>query len=241
MILSRIISIVIGYICGLFPTGRLVGRSHETDLSKEGSGNTGMTNSIRVLGWKAGIIVFIGDFVKTVIPMLVIWLIYRNRAPELVHLLMLYAGVGAILGHNFPFYSKFKGGKGIVCSCATIIFFDWRLSFICAALFFGTVIPTGFMSIGSLGILSGFFVQVIVFGQLGLLHVGAQYLAEVYIVAAIMTAVGFFMHRENIRRLATGTERKFNSGHGKEQDHTEIPPEEGGQADEVSGRPQEEP
>ncbi len=221
MILSRIISLIIGYICGLFPTGRLVGRKNQTDLTQEGSGNTGMTNSIRVLGWKAGIVVFIGDFVKTVIPMVVIWLIYRNVYPELVKLLMFYSGLGAILGHNFPFYSKFKGGKGIVCSCAAIILFDWRMAPICAFLFFVTVIPTGFMSIGSLMILSGFFAQTIVFGQLGILHVGAQFLMETYIVVAIMVAVGFFMHRENIKRLATGTERKFNSGHREKEENGE--------------------
>ncbi len=221
MILSRIISLLLGYICGLFPTGRLVGRRHDTDLSKEGSGNTGMTNSIRVLGWRAGIIVFAGDFIKTVLPMVIVWLIYRYQYPELVKLLMLYSGVGAILGHNFPIYAKFKGGKGVVCSCATIILFDWRMAPICAALFFATVIPTGFMSIGSLGIISGFMVQTIVFGQLGILHVGAQFLMETYIVAAVMTAVGFWMHRENIKRLATGTERKFNPGHRSESSETE--------------------
>ncbi len=230
MILSRIISIVIGYICGLFPTGRLVGRSHDTDLRKEGSGNTGMTNSVRVLGWRAGIIVFIGDFVKTVLPMVVIWLIYRNVYPELVKLLMLYAGIGAILGHNFPIYAKFKGGKGVVCSCATIILFDWRMAWICAAAFFATVIPTGYMSIGSLCIFSGFFVQTIVFGQLGVLHVGAQFLLETYIVVAFMTALGFWQHRENIKRLATGTEHKFNP-RSRSKDKAETAQEEQETAD----------
>ncbi len=215
VILSRIISIVIGYICGLFPSGRLVGRANETDLSKEGSGNTGMTNSIRVLGWRSGVIVFAGDFFKCMIPIIVIWLIYRHIYPDMVKLLMLYTGVGAILGHDFPVYAKFKGGKGIASSCAAIIGFDWRMAPICAALFFVTVIPTGFMSIGSLGILSAFVVQTVVFGQLGLIHVAAHFLPEIYILSAVMAGVGFWQHRENLKRLANGTENKFNQGKRK--------------------------
>ncbi len=212
MIASRIISILLGYACGLFPTGRLVGRANETDLRKEGSGNTGMTNSVRVLGWKAGLIVFFGDFFKTVIPIMIVWAVYHNRYPEIVWLTMLYAGLGAILGHNFPFYAKFKGGKGVACSCAAISFFDWRMAPICAALFFIAAIPTQYVSLGSLGILVGFFVQTIVFGQVGILRVAAPFLLETYILAGVMMGLAFFKHRENIQRIANGTERKFREG-----------------------------
>ncbi len=210
MILSRVISIILGYVCGLFPTGALVGRAHQTDLTKEGSGNTGMTNSVRVLGWRAGVIVVIGDLIKTIVPIMIIWAIYHNRYPDFFWVLMLYAGSGAVLGHDFPFYKKFKGGKGVVTSCAAFAFFDWRLAPICAALFFILELPTGYVSLGSLGIYAGIFVQVIVFGQLGILHGGTLFLAETYIVTAIMTGVGFFVHRENIKRLINGTERKFH-------------------------------
>lgn len=221
MILSRVIGLVLGYIFGLFPTGMLVGKAHQTDLKKEGSGNTGMTNSIRVLGWKAGVIVFLGDFFKAVVPMIIVLAVFRNREPDAVKLLMLYAGTGAVLGHNFPFYAKFQGGKGIACSIGTIIAFDWRMAPICAALFFLTVVPTGFMSLGSLGILSGFFVQTIVFGQLGLLHVNASLLPELYVLAAILTALAFLRHRENLKRLASGTENKFAPSK-KENKETEV-------------------
>ncbi len=217
MILSRVISIILGYVCGLFPSGILVGRAHQTDLTKEGSGNTGMTNSVRVLGWRAGAVVFLCDLLKTVVPVMVIWAIYHNRYPGFVWVLMLYAGLGAILGHNFPFYRKFKGGKGVACSCVAIGFFDWRLAPICAAMFFILELPTGYVSLGSLGILSAFFVQTIVFGQLGILHGGAPFLAEIYILAAILTGVGFFMHRENIRSMINGTERKFHPRKDRKQ------------------------
>lgn len=209
MILSRVIGLVLGYVFGLFPTGILMGKAHNTDLKKEGSGNTGMTNSIRVLGWRAGVIVFLGDFFKAVVPVIIIWAVYRNVYPDAVKLLMLYSGTGAVLGHNFPIYAKFKGGKGIACSIGTIIAFDWRMAPICAALFFLTVLPTGFMSLGSLGIIIGFFVQMIVFGQIGLLNLGAQFLPELYVLAAFLTALAFIQHRGNLRRLAAGTENRF--------------------------------
>ncbi|MCC8028483.1 MAG: glycerol-3-phosphate acyltransferase, partial [Lachnospiraceae bacterium] len=205
MILSRVIGLVLGYVFGLFPTGILMGKAHNTDLKKEGSGNTGMTNSIRVLGWRAGVIVFLGDFFKAVVPVIIIWAVYRNVYPDAVKLLMLYSGTGAVLGHNFPIYAKFKGGKGIACSIGTIIAFDWRMAPICAALFFLTVLPTGFMSLGSLGIIIGFFVQMIVFGQIGLLNLGAHFLPELYVLADFLTALAFIQDRGNLRRLAAGT------------------------------------
>lgn len=209
MIVSRIIGLVLGYIFGLFPSGTLVGRAYHTDLRKQGSGNTGMTNSIRVLGWKAGVIVFFGDCLKAAAAMAIIWVLYKDTYPQAVKLLELYAGVGAVLGHNFPFYAKFKGGKGIACSVGIVFGFDWRMVPVCTILFLLSVVPTGFMSLGSLGILSGFFIQTIVFGQLGLLKVGAAFLPEVYVLSGILTVLAFWQHRENLKRLKAGTENKF--------------------------------
>ncbi|MCD8156784.1 MAG: glycerol-3-phosphate acyltransferase, partial [Clostridiales bacterium] len=175
----------------------------------EGCGFRGRSPAIRGLGWKAGVIVFFGDCFKAVFAMVIIWLLYRNTYPEAVKLLELYAGVGAVLGHNYPFYAKLKGGKGIACSVGIVFASDWRMVPICAVLFFLAVVPTGFMSLGSLAILSGFFVQTIVFGQLGFLKVGADFLIELYVVTGILTGLAFFQHRGNIKRLASGTENKF--------------------------------
>ena len=102
-----------------------------------------------------------------------------------------------------------RQGKGIASSVGIIFTFDWRMVPICAILFFASVVPTGFMSLGSLGILSGFFVQTIVFGQMGWLKIATQFLPEVYVLTGILTALAFWQHRTNIKRLATGTENKF--------------------------------
>ncbi len=217
MITCRLLGLVLGYVFGLFPTGKIVGKCYRTDLKKSGSGNEGMTNSIRVLGWKAGVIVFFGDCFKTVFAMVIIWLLYRNSHADAVKLLEMYAGIGAVLGHNYPVYAKFKGGKGISSSVGVIFTFDWRMSILCAICFFVAVIPTGFMSLGSLAILSAFFVQTIVFGQLGLLHLGAQYLPEMYVLVGLLTALAYYQHRENLKRLMSGTENKFRPGSGKKE------------------------
>lgn len=209
MLVTRILCVVLGYIFGLFQTGVIYGKLNNFDLRKSGSGNSGMTNAIRTKGWKVGIIVFLGDSLKCVAAIVIVWLLFKERLPEMVKLLELYAALGVILGNNFPFYLKFKGGKGIACSVGMVFSTYVFMVPICAILFFATVVPTGFISIGSLMIISSYLVQTIVFGQLGFLSVASGYLPELYIVVAVITAIGFIRHKDNIKRLATGTEKKF--------------------------------
>lgn len=209
MLVTRILCVILGYVFGLFQTGVIYGKLNNFDLRKSGSGNSGMTNAIRTKGWKVGIIVFLGDSLKCVAAIVIVWLLFKERLPEMVKLLELYAALGVILGNNFPFYLKFKGGKGIACSVGMVFSTYVFMVPICAILFFATVVPTGFISIGSLMIISSYLVQTIVFGQLGFLSVASGYLPELYIVVAVITAIGFIRHKDNIKRLATGTEKKF--------------------------------
>lgn len=78
MVVFRIISALLGYLFGLFPTGVLYGNAHHVDIRSKGSGNTGTTNSLRVLGWKAGVIVFLGDCLKAVAAMVIIWFVAKR-------------------------------------------------------------------------------------------------------------------------------------------------------------------
>ena len=121
MILARLISILIGYLFGLFETGYFYGKMYGIDIRKQGSGNSGATNTLRTLGKKAGIITCLGDILKTVLAVIVARAIFKDRYPDGVMLLGLYAGFGAVLGHNFPFYLKFKGGKGVACTGGTVL------------------------------------------------------------------------------------------------------------------------
>ena len=209
MIVARVIAVAIGYVFGLFQTGYLYGKSQGIDIRNEGSGNAGTTNSLRVLGVKAGLITFAGDLFKAIFAVLLVEALFGKTYPEAVKILGLYAGFGAVLGHNFPFYLKFKGGKGIACTSGMILAVCPMAAPICLFLFIVSIAITRYVSLGSILVVVSYLIQVIVFGQLGYLNVDAAYLPEFYIVSACFTAMALWRHRANIKRLLTGTENKF--------------------------------
>ena len=110
--MERLVCLAVGYLFGIFQTGYIYGRVHGIDIRKYGSGNSGSTNALRVMGKKAGLTVFLGDFLKTVIPCMAVRFVFKDQ-PDYAYVYMLYIGLGVILGHNYPFYLHFKGGKGI--------------------------------------------------------------------------------------------------------------------------------
>ena len=123
-------------ICrGLFQTSYIYGKAHGIDIRDYGSGNAGTTNALRTLGRKAGAITFLGDCFKCVVAVLIVWLIFGKTQGENFKLLGLYAAAGTILGHNFPFYLKFRGGKGIAATAGLLFSFDWRLMLVALAVF----------------------------------------------------------------------------------------------------------
>lgn len=209
MITARVIALIIGYVFGLFQTGYLYGKSQGIDIRKEGSGNAGTTNSLRVLGWKAGLITFAGDLFKAIFAVLVVKAIYGNTYPDAIKILELYAGFGAVLGHNFPFYLNFKGGKGIACTSGMILAVFPLAAPICLVLFIGSIAITRYVSLGSILVVISYLIQVLAFGQMGYLHMDAAYLPEFYIVSACFTVMGLWRHRANIKRLLNGTENKL--------------------------------
>lgn len=212
MVIARIVSLVIGYVFGLFQTGYFYGRSQGIDIHNEGSGNVGTTNTLRVLGIKAGLITFLGDLFKAIFAVLIVYFIFRGGYPDSVKVLELYAGFGAVLGHNFPFYMHFKGGKGIACTSGMILAVCPQAAPFCLALFIITVAVTRYVSLGSVLVVAFYLIQVIVFGQAGwLFGLSGATLIEFYIVSACFTAMALWRHRENIVRLLHGTENKLGA------------------------------
>lgn len=207
--MERLICIAIGYVFGLFQTGYLYGKMHHIDIREHGSGNAGTTNTLRTLGWKAGVITFLGDCLKCVAAIVLVRFLF-SKGDYPVALFGMYAGLGAVLGHNFPFYLKFKGGKGIA-STAGIIVATNPVMIVVSALIFGTVVGiTRYVSLGSLVLMVSFVIQVVVYGQMGGFGLEGAPLYELYAVAVVLMIFAFVRHRENIARLLNGTENKFS-------------------------------
>ena len=209
MILARIVCLVIGYVFGLFQTAYFYGKAHGIDIRKHGSGNSGTTNALRVLGTKAGLIVFFGDCLKCILAVVLVKLIFGAQYPDARYLLAIYAAAGVILGHNFPFYMSFKGGKGIAATAGLILAFHPYFIPMGVILFFGVFLITHYVSLGSLLIYAGLLVEMIICGQTGVFGDMTQpHLIELYIVTAVLTVMAFWRHRQNIVRLVKGEERK---------------------------------
>ena len=206
--MERIVCLVIGYVFGLFQTAYFYGKMKGIDIRQHGSGNAGTTNALRVLGTKAGLIVFAGDCIKCILAVLTARLIYGNSRPEMIYLLCMYAAAGVILGHNYPFYMNFRGGKGIAATAGLIISLHPVFYPMGILLFFGVFAITHYVSLGSLLIYAGLMIEMVICGQLGLFDMSQPLLNEMYVVTAFLTVMAYWRHRANIGRLLRGEERK---------------------------------
>jgi acyl-phosphate glycerol 3-phosphate acyltransferase len=204
----RILLLIIGYFIGNIETGYIFGKLNKMDIRNYGSGNAGATNTLRVLGPKAGLIVFFGDFCKSLIPCLVVRYIFRDNV-SLSYVYMLYIGLGVVLGHNFPFYLGFKGGKGVASTAGIIMALDYRIAFVCLAIFILIVAITRYVSLASI-------VVMIIFIGMSHMLVKTNYgftdgssPMEFRLLIVIIGFLSIFMHRANIKRLLSGTENKI--------------------------------
>ena len=216
--MERAICLVIGYVFGLFQTAYLYGKLHGIDIRNYGSGNAGTTNTLRTLGTKAGLIVLLGDIMKCILAIVLTNLLFRNYHTDEIYLLKIYAAAGAILGHNFPFYLHFKGGKGIAATAGMILSFHPYLIPMGVLLFFGTFFTTHYVSLGSLLVYAGFMTELVVLGQLGIFGMPQAALNEMYVVAGFLTVMAYYKHKDNIKRLLDGTERKTYLTHKNKGD-----------------------
>lgn len=205
--MERVICLLIGYVFGLFQTGYIVGKIKHIDIRKQGSGNAGSTNAVRVMGWKAGAMTFAGDVLKCVLVVLLVRYLYRDT--DMTLLLGMYAGFGATLGHNFPFYLKFKGGKGIAVLAGLVLSTKLWMVPIPLAAFIFVVAVTRYVSAGSLLVTIIFLAEVICFGQMGGFAMAQPYVYELYLVTFLLMALAWWRHRANIKRLLNGTENKI--------------------------------
>ena len=198
--LHIILCAVIGYFMGCFSTGIILGNIAKIDIRKYGSKSTGTTNVIRVMGFKMGLMTFIGDFIKAVIAVL-LGMMIGGRDGGLI------AGLFSVIGHNWPVFYGFKGGKGIACSTAVLLLNVPLEGAIAAAIAVSVIYLSRYVSLGSLSLL--FSAAVILPFTRGLWPVGAW--------ALLLFIFAVYRHRTNIQRLMRGTESKFT---GKKHDNT---------------------
>lgn len=213
-ILYRILCLIGGYAFGLFQTAYIIGKIHHIDIRQYGSGNSGATNALRVLGKKAGIMVYFGDCLKCVIACLITRLIFHQLVPDMTLLLVIYTGLGVVLGHVFPFYMGFKGGKGIsAISGAVISLLDLRIIIPCLIVFILVVAISRYVSLGSIVLMLQMWIMysifVIINPMHSIYHLGQQYVAESIIVLGCLAGLAIYKHKTNIVRLIHGQENKL--------------------------------
>ncbi len=205
----RIICLIIGYLFGCLQSayflGRVVGK---IDIREYGSGNAGFTNTTRVLGKKVGAMVFIFDLFKVIVAYIVCSLIFNGGGSFIMGESLLpgiYAGLGAVLGHNFPFYLGFRGGKGIACTLGLMLCVNWQVALATYLIGFLVFIAKKYISLSSLTMALLYPVFMIV------LNNRYGFGIEEIILMFVLCVLAYIKHKSNIERLLNGTENKFGS------------------------------
>lgn len=192
-------ALVIGYCFGCFSTAYVVGKANHIDIRSYGSGNAGTTNAMRTLGKKAGIITYIGDVLKAVIPILLARFFVLSGNPD-ADLICLILGLGVVLGHNYPVWLKFKGGKGIAVTSGVFIAVVPQIAVFALILFVLIAVISKYISLSS--------ICAILFAGTWMMIYYDFSVAYVVVIAGYI-ALALWQHRANIVRLLHGTENKI--------------------------------
>ena len=189
-----------GYLLGCISTGILVSNKAGVNIRSVGSHNTGASNVLRVLGLKKGLITFVGDFIKATLACLLGSLLLPNATFGIAGFGMMLGGLFAVIGHNWPCFFGFKGGKGVACSAAVIFFVSPLWGGIAILVCIALIAITRYISLGSMVMMLTYMVLMMV------AHPGEWF---VYLFSAILFALVVLRHRTNIGRLLNGTESKI--------------------------------
>ncbi len=208
MLTVKVILILLGgYLLGSIPSGVWIGKLfYKKDIRNFGSGNMGTTNAFRVLGKRAGIVVFLMDMLKGSAAVALAIILHAPFNP-------LLAGIAAIIGHVFPLFANFKGGKAVATSAGALLVYNPVLFVIGCALFAVTLYLTSMVSMASLTC----FVVVTILAFL--MH---DYFLGV--IGLLVTIFVFIRHRQNIKRIENGAENMVSFGlgyHRRQQEHKE--------------------
>ena len=192
--LILLLILVLGYLLGSLNAAVIVGKVYRKDIRNFGSKGAGLTNTLRILGKSAALFVLVGDVLKGIIAAL-IGLYFGGYVG------LLTAGAGAVIGHNWPVYFGFKGGKGVLTAGAVLFMANWVVALLCLVFFVIVVVLTRYVSLGSIG--------TSVFGAAISFVPAFGNAAPFYVFTSLMAAIIIIKHRENIKRLILGEENKL--------------------------------
>ena len=195
------LSCIIGYLLGSLSGGIIISKlAGGPDLHTVGSKSTGASNVQRTMGWKYGLMTFFFDAFKGLLSCFAAWLITNNRFPEISHFVSMLAGLSCVIGHNWPVFFRFRGGKGVATTGAVMLYCFPVYGLICIAVTIAVIALFRYISVGSM-------LLVILFFGLSFVFSGGN--ACIIIWAAILMVLCVARHHANIGRLIRGTENKL--------------------------------
>ena len=195
-LIQGVSSLFIGYLFGCFQTSYFISRIvSKKDIREIGSGNAGASNVISELGWKYGILTGVADVFKAFIPVQLVLYIFPGAFQQINF--MALAGTGAVLGHIYPFFLDFRGGKGVACYIGMLLAINWQIGI---AVIIGLIIITIITDYVSVGSISLYIIIPI------LAYLSGDYSIIVIRCAVVLFIVGMIKHWINVQRIMNGTE-----------------------------------
>ncbi len=205
MIIAYILSAVIAYLLGSISFSVIFSKKMAgIDVRQEGSKNAGTTNVLRTVGKKAAALTLVCDILKGIVAILIAYAISFITSELNAALLVQLAGVFAIVGHTFPVFFKFKGGKGVATSIGVLLLINYQIGLICLVFWLIIVILTRMVSLGSI-------MAAILFPVLTIFITQNYFVEGNYVIFGIIVAVMVvFNHRSNVKRILAGNENKLS-------------------------------
>ena len=202
---TYIIVTIIAYLLGSISFSVIISKKMAGfDVREKGSGNAGSTNVLRTVGKKAAILTLICDCLKGIVAILIAVLASKIVKGTDAGLLVQLAGVAVVIGHTFPIFFRFKGGKGVATSLGVLLIIDWQIGLICLVFALTLMALTRFVSLGSVS-------AAILFPILTIFIQENYIVPGNYIIfGVVLAAIVVFNHRANVKRLLTGTENKLS-------------------------------
>ena len=205
IVLNFIGVIILGYLIGSIPFGVIIGRlTRGIDVRDYGSGSMGMANVLRTVGARAGVFVFLADVAKGAVAVALAWPIFGSLS-DMFAWGQVAGGAAAIIGHSWPIYIGFRGGRGVTTGFGALLVMSWPVGLICFAIFLAVVSLSRYVSLGSM--LAGLAVLAAMIPFIVFDLAPFAYL----VFGLIAVSIVIFRHRGNIRRLLSGIEPKIGS------------------------------